>query len=258
MSSLHFLELSVNCDDQNLKKWSSHVIGAYSVFKWNNKHCILTRRSLLFGGSSLRIYAFLISSWKMALVACHWAHQNIPAFLGLQKRTPRTHAHTNLKFMSFYSNTEVGILINYATFLPGLDFFFWVLCHKAAKAVCKSPRLAEGAEGISHTCYLGHLPTALAGRQVGRWDDHRQGGKPDGREAGTASVEARKSHLQSYSWGTHVFLVTSLCVAIHSGFNPTRLDPFPALKSQCCWGGRILCFSLCRSYCNQRDDETYM
>ena len=34
-----------------------------------------------------------------------------------------------------------------------------------------------------------------------------------------------------------MFLVTSLCVAIRSGFNPTRLDPFPALKSRAAGAG---------------------
>lgn len=97
----------------------------------------------------------------MALGECHLPHQNIPALL-----EPHTRAHTNLKFRSFYSNIEAGILNYYATFLPGFDSFGF----SVTKQPEQSPSPAAGRrfrETVLHMLTEASADT-LTGRQAGR------------------------------------------------------------------------------------------
>lgn len=108
--------------DQALKEWSLYVIDALGTFLRNNKHCSTNTALPLIGGQFALNLCVSPKFIKNEVGSVPLATSEYPNFPGATEKTP---PHTNLKFRSFYSNIEAGLLNYYAMFLPGFDFFFW-------------------------------------------------------------------------------------------------------------------------------------
>lgn len=127
-----------------------------------------------------------------------------------RKKHPPMRAHTNLKFRSFYSNIEAGILNYYAPFLPGSDF----LEFSVIKQPAQSPSPAAGGRSWESRLRPPAEATPRAGRQVGS-EVARRGGRRDSLRQGRKLLEPEQGA------GVRAPGCQPALRAVRSGLNPT-------------------------------------